>query len=57
MQQTVDQDDTNAQRAGEDPAGARLAAAPEVQARARSQAALVRESLVRCPGGDGTAPQ
>jgi hypothetical protein len=49
MQQTPEQDDSNAQRQTDEP----LVARPhphDDEPRARSQAALVRESLVRCPG-------
>ena len=51
MQESPDQDDANAERAGERVASAMRGAVVDVDARTRRQAALVRESLVRCPGG------
>ena len=53
MPQTPEQDDSNAQRQA-----AALPVRPvpeEHELRVRSQAALVRESLVRCPGIGGPA--
>jgi hypothetical protein len=49
MQDSADHDDVNAQRAGERHADAVLSGDTGVQVGTRSQAALVRESLVRCP--------
>jgi hypothetical protein len=49
MQDSADNDDVNAQRGGENHGGAGLSGDAGVQVGTRSQAALVRESLVRCP--------
>jgi hypothetical protein len=49
MQENSEQDDANAERTGERAAAGGRAGLAENQPWARSQAALVRESLVRCP--------
>jgi hypothetical protein len=49
MHEAADQEDTEAEHNGEHRAPRRPDSLVE-QTRARSQAALVRESLVRCPG-------
>jgi hypothetical protein len=51
MHQTADQDDANAERTGEHTARTPSGGLADAQSTTRSQAALVRESLVRCPGG------
>jgi hypothetical protein len=50
MQEAADQEDGEAEHAGDHVAGQRPVSLAEYQSRTRSQAALVRESLVRCPG-------
>jgi hypothetical protein len=51
MHQPADQDDANGERNAEHGASGGARGGADVQGRTRSQAALVRESLVRCPGG------
>ncbi|MGD0980106.1 MAG: hypothetical protein ABR946_01350 [Solirubrobacteraceae bacterium] len=50
MQEVADREDGEAEHTGEHVDGQRPVSLAEYQSRARSQAALVRESLVRCPG-------
>jgi hypothetical protein len=50
MEDGADQEDGDAEHGGEHVAGPRPVSLAEYQSRTRSQAALVRESLVRCPG-------
>jgi hypothetical protein len=50
MQEAADQEDGEAEHTGEQVAGQRPVSLAGYQSRTRSQAALVRESLVRCPG-------
>ncbi|HEX2703809.1 MAG TPA: hypothetical protein VHM72_10305 [Solirubrobacteraceae bacterium] len=50
MHEPADQEDGDAEHSGERVAGQRPGSLAELQPRTRSQAALVRESLVRCPG-------
>lgn len=57
MHQTADQDDANAERSGEHNAHTGSGGLTAVEASTRSQAALVRESLVRCPGGADPSAQ
>jgi hypothetical protein len=49
MHEQADQDEGDSEHSSEHVAGQRLGSLAE-QSRTRSQAALVRESLVRCPG-------
>jgi hypothetical protein len=57
MQQPTDHDYANAERTGEHVASSGREALVDAQPPARSQAALVRESLVRCPGGPAPGAQ
>ncbi len=57
MNQPADQEDATAERGSEHGASSGRAGLMETHARDRSQAALVRESLVRCPGGSELGPQ
>jgi hypothetical protein len=57
MLETMDQDDADTERSGEEPNPGQSGLLAEAQLRTRNQAALVRESLVRCPGVGDPAPQ
>jgi len=57
MRDTAQQDAATAERVGEQATVAGTGALVEAEQRARSQAALVRESLVRCPGVSDPAPE
>ena len=57
MLETMDQDDADTECSGEDPNAGQSGLLAEAQLRTRNQAALVRESLVRCPGVGDPAPQ
>jgi hypothetical protein len=57
MLETMDQDDADTERGGEEPNPGHSGLLAEAQLRTRDQAALVRESLVRCPGVGDPAPQ
>jgi hypothetical protein len=57
MQEPAEQDDATAHRTDADDAGSRPGGLVDYETLARRQAALVRESLVRCPDAGGPAAQ
>jgi hypothetical protein len=57
MHQSADEDDAESEPSREHTAGGGAGTLVDVESRTRSQAALVRESLVRCPGGAGPGAQ
>jgi hypothetical protein len=57
MHEAAEQDDAKAERNSEGDTGQGRGGFAEVRMLARSQAALVRESLVRCPDAGGPAPE
>lgn len=57
MHEAAEQDDAKAERNGESDTGQGQGGFVNVRMLARSQAALVRESLVRCPDAGGPSPE
>jgi hypothetical protein len=52
MSDTAEQDDANRQRPSDPVVAQGRVGVVEIQGQTRTQAALVRESLVRCPGAE-----